>query len=264
MRTLIHGHQTSFTDEGKGQAILFVHGFPLNRGCWSSQVDGFKHRNRVIAPDLRGFGASEPRLGPASMDLFASDLFALCQHLKTGPVILVGHSMGGYVALAFAKAFPLFLRGLVLVGTRAGADPPEVAEGRIAAAKKVQAEGIASVVEAMAPKMLASSTTNPGLEGTIRELMGSSSAEGVASALLGMAERADRRADLADIRVPTLVLAGAEDSTVPPSESTALAEGIPGAELVILPKAGHLVAMEQSIAFNAALGSWLDASCGFS
>lgn len=264
MRTLIHGHQTSFTDEGTGQALLFVHGFPLNRDCWSNQVDAFKHRNRVVAPDLRGFGASQSRAGAVSMDLFASDLFTLCQHLKTGPVILVGHSMGGYIALAFAKAFPLFLRGLVLVGTRAGADAREVAEARIATANKVQREGIASVVDAMAPKMLASNGSGQGLERAVRELMWSSSAEGVAGALLGMAERPDRREQLAEIRVPTLVLAGAEDSTIPTSESAALAEGIPGSKLVIIPKAGHLVAMEQPTAFNDALGAWLDTSCTFS
>ena len=71
----------------------------------------------MVVPDLRGLGESEATEGPVSMDRFAEDLHALLLHLNTGPVILVGHSMGGYVALAFAKAFPQDLQGLVLVGT---------------------------------------------------------------------------------------------------------------------------------------------------
>lgn len=258
MMTLINGHQVAYTDEGKGPTLLFIHGFPLNRGCWSRQIDGFKHSNRVIAADLRGFGASEPSSGDVTMKGFAEDLFALCQQLQTGPAIVVGHSMGGYIALAFAKAFPMFLSGLVLVGTRAGGDDEAAAAARRATAKKVQDEGLGSVIEAMSPKMLSATNTDEAMAHAVREFMWSSSSKGVVDALLGMAQRPDERAHIQDIRASTLVVTGADDQIIPPSESEQLAQAIPGAELVVVPRAGHLVAYEQPQAFNAALKAWLD------
>jgi pimeloyl-ACP methyl ester carboxylesterase len=165
--------------------------------------------------------------------------------------------MGGYVALAFAKAFPELLRGLVLVGTKAGGDAPEVAASRRATAEKVRTEGIAAVIEAMAPKMLAATNTDAGMALAVRGLMQPASQEGVISALLGMAERPDAGEWIGTIRVPTLVVAGADDILILPSESEALAKAIPDAHLALIPKAGHLVAFEQSVAFNEALSAWL-------
>ena len=260
MLTKLNGIQVAYTDEGQGTPLLFVHGFPLSRGAWSKQVAGFKGSYRVIASDLRGLGESEATPGPAPMSRFAEDLYALMQHLGTGPVILAGHSMGGYVALAFAKAFPLSLRGLVLVGTKAGADTPEGAAARRATAEKVRAEGSAVVVDAMAPKMLSASNADAAMAAAVLGLMAPSKPEGVISALLGMALRPDAGNWLGTIRVPTLVITGADDTIIPPSESEALAKAIPGAQLKLIPQAGHLVAFEQAKGFNAALGDWLKSS----
>lgn len=191
MRATVNGIQIAYTDEGQGLPILFLHDFPLSRGAWSKQVDEFKTRFRVIAPDLRGFGESECSAGPVPIHRFVEDLHALMEHLVTGPVILAGHAMGGLVALAFASAFPRFLRGLVLVGMTAGVKSPEVEK------------------------------------------------------------------QVANLRVPILVIAGSEDALVPPSETEALAKLIPGAQLNLIPRAGHLVAMEQAAAFNEVMRNWL-------
>ena len=130
MRTTINGIQMAYTDKGEGIPLVFIHGFPLNRETWSKQVEAFRPNHRVIAPDLRGLGESEATPGPVSMGRFAEDLHSLLEHLDTGPAILIGHSMGGYVALAFAAAFPKALRALGLVSTKAGADTPEGAAAR--------------------------------------------------------------------------------------------------------------------------------------
>jgi pimeloyl-ACP methyl ester carboxylesterase len=257
MMTLVNGRKMAYKDEGKGPALLFIHGFPLNRESWSKQVDGLSASHRVIVPDLSGFGASEAGPGMTSMKGFAEDLFSLCQQLQTGPVVVVGHSMGGYIALAFAKAYPMFLSGLVLVSTKAGADSPEAAQTRRETAKKVQAEGIGSVVEAMAPKMLAATNSDQHMAQAVLDIMWSASPKGVENALLGMAARPDEREHLQGIQVPTLVVTGADDTIVPPQESVTMADAIPDAHLVVIPHAGHLVAFEHSIAFNAALKSWL-------
>src|SRR3990170_4190445 len=148
----------SAADTGMGLPLVFLHGFPLSRGVWQKQIDAFRSTYRVIAPDLRGFGNSETQPGPTTMAQYAEDVHALLLHqLTTGPVVLIGHSMGGYVALAFARQFPEMLRGLVLVSTKAGNDTAEAAAGRRAMAEKVKAEGVQVVIDAMAPKMLAAS-----------------------------------------------------------------------------------------------------------
>jgi pimeloyl-ACP methyl ester carboxylesterase len=191
MKATVNGIQIAYTDEGQGLPLLFLHDFPLSRGTWSKQVDEFKTRFRVIAPDLPGFGESEAASGPSSMHRLAEDLHALMQYLVTGPVILAGHAMGGLVALAYASAFPRFLRGLVLVGMTARMESPQL------------------------------------------------------------------ETQVANIRVPTLVIAGSEDPLVPPAEVEALARLIPGAQLNFIPKAGHLVAFEQAAAFNEVVRNWL-------
>ncbi len=257
MRATLNGIKVAYTDEGKGPALFFVHGFPLNRGTWSRQVGAFKAKHRIIAPDLRGLGGTEATDAPVSMSRYAEDLFALMQHLELGPVTLVGHSMGGYVALAFAKAYPQALQGLVLVGTRSGADTAEGAAARRDLAEKVKKEGTAIVVEAMAPKMLSAQNHDPGMAAAVRGFMLPSGPKGVVGALLGMAERPDMGACLGQIRVPTLVVTGADDTIIPPSESEALAKAIPNAQLNLIPAAGHLVAFECAEAFNEVLRVWM-------
>jgi 3-oxoadipate enol-lactonase len=258
MQTIVNGINLSYTDEGSGgPALVLIHGFPLSRGAWSRQVEAFSDTRRVIAPDLRGLGQTDAQAETNTMDKFADDVNALLAHLGTGPVVLAGHSMGGYVALAFARRHPQMLRGLVLVSTKAGADTPEGAAGRRATAEKVKLEGIDGVVNAMAPKMLAASNHDAAMAAQVRDLMEPSKPEGVIGALLGMAERPDSTSSLAGIRVPTLVITGADDTVIPPAESDLLAKNIPGAQLRVIPNAGHLVAFEKPHEFNAALREWL-------
>jgi len=257
MFATVNGIRVAYTDQGEGPALLFVHGFPLSRGTWSRQVEAFRSTHRVIAPDLRGLGETEATDGATAMTRFAADLFALVQHLDLGPVTLVGHSMGGYIALAFAKAYPQALKGLVLVGTKAGADAPEAAAARRALVTRVQAEGTSVVVDAMAPKMLAAGNADPIMASAVRGFMNPATPKGVIGALLGMAERPDMAASAGLIRIRTLVVAGTADAIMPVAEAEALVRAIPEAQLELIPGAGHLLALEAPEAFNAVLKAWL-------
>ena len=255
---MINGISMAYTDKGQGVPLVFVHGFPLSRGCWRPQIDSLSNMCRTIAPDLRGFGATGATSGTTTIDQFADDIAALLGELDTGPAVLVGHSMGGYVALAFARRHADLLRGLVLVATRAGQDSPEAAAGRRATAEKVRAEGTRVVVEAMAPKMLAPGNGDADIEAAVQGFMEPSSRDGVIGALLGMAERPDSTPLLGQIEVPTLVVTGADDLVIDPAESQTMAQAIPGSQLHVIPDAGHLVAYEQAEAFNAILRDWIE------
>lgn len=246
-----------YTETGQGLPLVFLHGFPLNRKVWHKQIEALRSSYRVIAPDLRGLGDNEAQPGPTTMAQCAADLHTLLQQLATGPVVLIGHSMGGYVALAFVRQFPEMLRGLVLVSTKAGQDSAEAAAGRRVMAKKVEAEGVQAVVDAMAPKMLAADNQDARMIADVLGFMATSRPASVIGALLGMAERPDSTALLEQLAVPTLVVTGADDTLIPPSESEALAGTIRNAQLKVLPHAGHLVAFEQPDEFNHVLREWL-------
>lgn len=257
MQATVNGIKMNYSDDGKGLPIVFVHGFPLSRKAWQKQIDALKSSYRVIAPDLRGLGENDAATGTTTMTQFADDVHALLQQLKTGPVVLVGHSMGGYVTLAFARKHPEMLRGLVLVCTKAGNDSAEAAAGRRTTADKVKASGSSVVVDAMTPKMLAAGNQDTNMLEQVRAIMAPSKPESVMAALLGMAERADSTPMLSQIKVPTLVVTGADDIVIPPAESEKLAAGINGAKLVTIAHSGHLVAFEKPAEFNAALQNWI-------
>ena len=257
MRVQLDGYEIACTDAGRGLPLLFVHGFPLSRRVWAHQVAAFAPAHRVLAPDLRGLGESPLGTGEISIAAYADDLAALVRRLDTGPVVLAGHSMGGYVALAFTRAHPELLRGLVLVATRAVPDSPEAAAGRRTTAAEVERDGMRGLAARMASQLLAPEPDDPELRDEITALIAASAPAGVVAALHAMAARPDATPLLPTLRVPTLVITGDADSLIPPAESERMAAAIPGAELVTIPGAGHLVAHERPAAFNRALAGWL-------
>jgi len=254
------GGEFFLIDRGQGQPVLFVHGFPLDHSMWNAQLDALSPDYRVLAPDLRGFGRSDVTPGTVSMATMADDLAAMLDALQiTEPVVLCGLSMGGYVAFQFWRKHAARLRALVLCDTRAVADTPEAAAGRLATAERAVSEGSAVVGEAMLPKLFAADTfkNNPTLIDQMRQVMATSPPQGVAAALRGMAERPNVQADLPQIALPTLVIVGEHDAISSPDEMRAIADGIPKAEFQIIAGAGHMSPCEAPIEFNGALEDFL-------
>ncbi len=255
------GLHLSFGDSGLGAPLLLLHAFPLSSRMWEPQVDRLGPW-RSLTPDLSGFGASEtnpetPEIN--EMSDFARDAAALLDHLGIDRAVVLGLSMGGYAALAFAEAFPDRLRGLVLADTRSGADAPEGRDKRLALARDVLEKGSGFLPDALVPKLLGAGTkaSNPGLVEQVRGWVADAPPAGVAAASRGMAARPDRTALLAGIKVPTLVIVGEEDELTPPAESKAMAAAIPGAELALVPGAGHLSNLEQAETFNREVSRFL-------
>jgi len=261
MKTLaVNGIRLAYVDEGSGPPLVLVHGFPLDHAMWDAQIEALKGEYRVIVPDLRGFGQSEVTEGTVTMGQFADDVAGLLDALGVRePVVLVGLSMGGYVAFQFFRRHRGRLRALVLCDSRAVADTPQAAAVRRETAEKVLGEGPGSLVENMPSKLLAAATLKdrPGVAESLGRVIASTDPRAIAAASLGMAERSDVTAMLPEIDCPTLVVVGSEDAISPPEEMRRIAGAIPGARLVEVPDAGHMSPMENPAAVNAALREFL-------
>jgi 3-oxoadipate enol-lactonase len=256
----VNGLRLAYGDRGREHetALLLVHGFPLDRRLWAAQVDPFANMTRVISPDLRGHGRSQVVPGPFTMEQHADDLAALLDHLKVRQTVVAGLSMGGYVAFAFWRRYPKRVRGLILADTRAEPDGAAARAGRDAAMVTVQQMGAAAYADEMLPRLLApANLADAKIAGAALKMMAEQPVEGIIGALGGLRDRTDSRDTLPTITVPTLVIAGDVDVITPPTDARALTAAIPGARLVVIPKAGHLSPLENPRAFNAAVRTFL-------
>lgn len=249
---------------GTGDAVLFVHGFPLDSRMWSEQLERIPRRFRLLAPDLRGFGSTARGDAALSMDRFADDLAGLLDHLGIERVVVCGLSMGGYVAFALWRRHADRIRALVLCATRAGADTEEVRRGRFALAGRVQESGSRVAADEQIPRLLSDRTMEerPEVADRVREMIESTDRATIVAALEAMAARPDSTPQLATIDVPTLVIAGAEDVMVTADEIQRLADEIPDARIQAIPGAGHLPPLERPVEFNRALVHFLEAMQG--
>jgi len=253
----------SVADCGRGPPLLLVHGFPLDHAMWRGQIAALAARMRVMAPDLRGFGGSSGVAPGAAttMEQFADDLAALLDAMGVAePVVFCGLSMGGYIAWPFVRKHGARVRGLILCDTRAAADAPAAAAARLENARRVMEEGPGILAGAMLPKLFSAKTleTRPELVASVRATILAAQPAGVAAALRGMAQRPDATPWLPAIDCPTLVVVGAEDVLTPPDQMVAMAAGIPGARVAIVPEAGHMAPLERPDAVNAAIAEFLD------
>jgi len=258
-RITVHGVSLAVEERGDGPAVLFVHGYPLDRTIWSEQI-GMLEGFRCIAVDLRGMGRSDsPDLG-YSMSIYAADLAALLDVLGVDDVVLCGLSMGGYVAFEFLRQWRSRVHGLVLMSSRADADAPEMRRARDAAAATAREHGAAAIAESMLPKMLASTTLSrrPDVAERVRAMMARTPVAGIVGALSAMRDREDSHSLLPTLSgIPTLVVVGEADILTPPDQAKAMAAAIPGGRLAVVPGAAHLPPVEQPDATTAILREFL-------
>ena len=259
----VNGIRLAYSDSGSGEQVaLLVHGFPLNRSMWDPQIGQLRAAGlRVIAPDVRGFGASEAGPpGPLTMDQHADDLAGLLDALGvTQPVVLIGLSMGGYVAFSFWRRYRARVQALALLDTRASPDSPQAQADRHRLAAEVEA--LASpqpAIEAMLPRFFSPHLrAGSRLEKQVMAMMASTQPRAVADGARGLAARPESFSALATIDVPTLVVVGEYDALTPPADSEAIAAGVRGARLVRVAEAGHMSNLENPDEVNQALRDWL-------
>ena len=239
--------------------LLLIHAFPLDANMWQDQEQAFDGRLLVAAPHLPGFGATAPAGDVMTMRAAADRCIEAMDDAGLERAVVCGLSMGGYVALELWRSARERVAGFVLANTRAGADSPEGAAGRRALAERLRSEGSGFFVEN--PPPLLSESAPDELKEMVSSLIATQSADAIAAAALGMAERPDSTPDLPGIDVPTLVITSSEDTLIPPDVSSPMADQIPGAELAVIDGAGHLSNLQARSRFDELLASHLT-RCG--
>ena len=266
--------QRSYDDEGEGPAVILLHGYPFNRSMWREQIDFLStHSFRAIAPNLLEMSDKLQLVADSieretewqrqaeayrtfkTMKQMAQGVAAFMDELRIDSAVVCGLSMGSYVAFEFARLFPSRMRALVLAGARAQGPDEDEKQSREQQVRRILAEGISFVADAMLPKVLAPRTLaeKPEVVSRVREMILRTDRRGAAAAQRGMAARRDYSNDLTDIDAPTLIIAGREDGVRKAKDAEFIRRGIRNSHLEIIDDAGHLMNMEQPEVFNRVL-----------
>ncbi|HET7602181.1 MAG TPA: alpha/beta fold hydrolase [Gemmatimonadales bacterium] len=258
-RVTVNGVGLAVDVVGDGPAILFIHGYPLDRSIWKHQVEHLDGWRR-IAPDLRGMGSSDaPDLG-YSMTTYADDLAALLDSLGVDHVVLCGLSMGGYVAFEFLRRHRARVRGLILVDTRAENDSAEGRRSRDSAAQVAREDGTRAVAAAMLPKLFAGETEDAVGEPwrQVERMIVATPIPGIVGALAAMRDRPDSTALLESLDLPALIIVGEHDRITPLASSHRMASALAGSKLEVIPAAGHLSPVERPGEVTEAIRRFLE------
>jgi pimeloyl-ACP methyl ester carboxylesterase len=260
---LIFDHQgvsISYSDAGSGNAVLFVHGHPFNRSMWTPQVQSLRWKYRTIAPDLRGYGKSSRGPDPVvTLETMAGDLARLLDHLSITRVCVVGLSMGGQIAMEFARAFPDRTAAAVFAATFPQAETRDGVELRNRIADRLLAEGTTLVGVEMLPRLIgpASLKKYPEIAANVYQMICATDPAGAAAAVRGRALRRDYSESLTQLKIPCLVVIGTDDGYTNVDQARAMHAAIPSSRIEVFPDVGHMPNLEDEDRFNRHLHEFL-------
>ena len=259
----IDGRRVHAVDLGSGSAtpVLFVHGLGGRWQNWLENIPRVAVGRRVVALDLPGFGRSQMPTTPISIPRYATMLDQLCDRLELETVVLVGNSMGGFIAAEMALRFPERVERIVLVSAAVSIRdfnplPASALLAGLARTPLGTPDGLRALLGRRRARHLAFATvvrhpTRIALD-TLSELAGGRGAAGLGDALGAMIHH-DLRGELPQIAVPALIVHGRNDMLVPVADSVWLSERLPDARLDVFEDTGHLAMVERPIRFNDAL-----------
>lgn len=261
----INGTQLHVDDSGpaaSGETILFSHGLLWSGEMFAAQVAALRGRYRCVAYDHRGQGRSaESTMHSIDLDTLTRDAVTLIERLGIGPVHFVGLSMGGFVGMRLAARHPALLRSLSLLETTAGPEPRANVPRYRAMNFVAKNVGVAAVTGGVLPIMFGKSFLKSPEQAEARQKWTDklrANRRSIWRAVNGVIDRPGIEHELGRISVPTLVIVGEEDVATPPDKAERIREGIAGARLVRIPRAGHSSTIEQPEAVNEALSSFLN------
>lgn len=245
----------SFTDQGKGTAIVLLHGFLENQKMWDAFVPEFSKKYRIITIDLLGHGNSEPLGYVHSMEDNADVVHAVLSELRIRKAVFVGHSMGGYVALAFAELYPEAVKGLVLLNSTSRADSDERKSNRDRAIKAVKQHYTNFVRLSIANLFSENNRERLGEEiEQVKNDAVKTPLQGIVASLEGMKIRKDREVLLHFSPYPVLLILGEKDPVLNYEETVEQIEGTK-VQLVSFPD-GHMSHIENRTELMQVLGAF--------
>ena len=254
IKLMVNSMLVNYTDVGSEEApvIIFIHGFPLNMSVWNKQVELLAGNFRVITYDIRGHGDSDTGNESFSIDLFVNDLISFMDVLRIKKASLCGLSMGGYIALNTIEHYPDRIEALVLCDTTCRKDSPEAKDKRKKTIESIIKNGVVnfageSMITLFAPD---SFTTKTDEIASVKKMIINTSEVSLCSTLLALASRNETCSILTNIKVPVLILVGAEDAITPPDFAQFMYENIKDSILQIIDHAGHLSNLENPEDFN--------------
>lgn len=254
------GSHICYSDQGKGEVIVLLHGFCGSAAYWEQVIPLLSSNYRVIAPDLRGHGASEAPLGPYSIEQMADDVLSLLNHLEIAECTMLGHSLGGYITLSFAQRYASRLKAFGLIHSTAYPDSEEARENRLKSVSRIQNEGITPFVDSFVPGLFAEATATsmPQLLERTKEIGYKTPPQGAVGAALAMRERPDRRDVISATTLPVLLVAGEQDGLIP-AERTFTSDK-PNVTQAMISGAGHMSLFEAPERLSEIIKDFVQAS----
>ena len=240
----------SWRDEGGGPAVVLLHAFPLDHRMWDGQFRGLVDAGwRVLAPDLPGFGASELPDAEPSLTAVVDALIASLLDRGIDRCVVVGLSVGGYLAMEWLRRRPEMLAGVVLCDTKATADSQSARAARQGMADEIDREPSRTsqiLRERVLPALVGETTLRerPKVVSALGEWINGAPAATVAWIQRAMANRQDSMSTLREAMLPILIVWGEEDALSPQSEQSAMLEALRDGRIVVIPATGHLSALE--------------------
>lgn len=261
MRAKLNGIDAYYELHGKEGApwLVLSHSLACSVRMWDEQIAAFRDRYRILAYDTRGHGQSEAPAGAYTLEQLADDLKALLDHLGASQPHYCGLSMGGMIGQTFALKYPGVFASLTLADTtsRYPADGWPVWQDRI---RTAEANGMQPLVEPTLARWFTEPyrKAHPETMQRVGKLIAATPVAGYVGCCHAI-PKINVSARLKEIRCPILTIVGEDDPGTPVAMAREIHENAPGSKLVILPKAAHLSNIEQSEAFNRALGEFLTA-----
>jgi len=254
------GARLAYEVTGQGPAVVLCHGFGLDMRMWDPQVEHLAARFRVVRYDCRGFGASGP-FDPAVGYTHAGDLLALLDHLGVGQAVLAGLSFGGRVVMQAALAAPARARGLALLDAVLDGVPwdPESAEAMNEASRQASEHGLLAGRAAwLAHPLFAAARGRPAVSSALAAMVAGYPGQHWIGHDPHLSAGPRPINALEQLTMPVLVAVGEQDVRGFREMSSVLARRIPGARYHVVPRAGHMINMEQPAAVNGLLAAFLD------
>ncbi len=253
------GERLAYVEKGKGKDVVLLHGFCERKDIWKQLMSDLRFQARLLAPDLPGFGENPFINIPITIDDMAEKVAAWMDKRGVSQAPVIGHSLGGYVALALAEKFPEKVSGLCLFHSTAKTDTAEKKVLRDKTVEYMEANGIDTFVKNFIPPLFASSQQER-LHDTILEVIAWASQTSDATAIAvirAMRVRPERLAVLEKADFPCLFIGGKEDTAVPFRDVEAQSQLPARADLLMLEDCGHMGMYEQPDACSKAIANFI-------